>query len=71
VALINSVTLSTEEDKWRWRPDANGEFSVKYTYEFVSEMLVGQRIIDDQQAAAFKAIWKFPVPSKVSGLNHV
>jgi hypothetical protein len=49
---------------------AGGEgdtFSVKSAYGTVAEMLIPRGIISCQQECAFKLIWNFPAPSKVSG----
>ncbi|MCH99327.1 ribonuclease H protein, partial [Trifolium medium] len=69
VLIINSVTLSCEEDKWEWKLDKNGVFSVKSTYELVSKLLITTRSTTQEQVSAFKAIWKCPAPSKVLGFS--
>jgi hypothetical protein len=66
--LLDNVTRSTEEDRWEWRPENGGVFSVKSTYLLVSNMLVTGAAVSPEAASAFKAIWKCPAPSKVSAL---
>jgi hypothetical protein len=67
VGVLQSISLTAEEDKWSWTIDSNGGFSVKSTYIFVSDMLSEQENISKEQSAAFKGIWKCHAPSKVQG----
>jgi hypothetical protein len=69
IGVLNTVVLTDEEDRWIWKPDPNGGFSVKSTYEVVSIMLMGRREIDNQLASAFKSLWKCTAPSKVLGFS--
>jgi hypothetical protein len=64
--LLNPVSMSLQEDQWVWRPDDGGNFSVKSTYELVSNMLNMEPAISPEEATVFKVIWKCPTPSKVS-----
>jgi hypothetical protein len=45
-----------------------GEYSVKSTYEVVSNLLIIRNSVSPDLETAFKAIWKCYSPSKVSGL---
>jgi hypothetical protein len=67
--VVNAITLSDLEDKWRWKPDEEGEFSVKSTYALISNLSAGRGNWDDNLAAAFKALWNCPAPSKVLGFS--
>ncbi|MCH98363.1 cysteine-rich receptor-like protein kinase, partial [Trifolium medium] len=69
VAGVWNGAGTAEEDKWRWSPGTNGEFSVKSTYVLVSNLLLGRDSIDREQASVFKVIWTCPAPSKVSGFS--
>ncbi|WJX91754.1 hypothetical protein P8452_73481 [Trifolium repens] len=63
--VVNAITLSDFEDKWRWKSDVDGEFSVKSTYALISNLSAGRGNWDNNLAAAFKALWNCPAPSKV------
>jgi hypothetical protein len=67
VEVLQTTNLTDNEDKWRWTIDPNGEFSVKSTYVFLSDLLVDRGNLSGDQISAFKAIWKCPAPSKVMG----
>jgi hypothetical protein len=69
MVVLNTVVLSDEQDKWVWKPDSNGVFSVKSTYVVVSIMLMGRREMDCYLASAFKSLWKCTAPSKVLGFS--
>ncbi|GAU51627.1 hypothetical protein TSUD_140380 [Trifolium subterraneum] len=48
--LLNPVTLSLEEDRWRWRPDPEGLFSVKSSYNILVEELRVEEELEDEIA---------------------
>jgi hypothetical protein len=65
--LLGLVVLSLEEDGWGWRPEQGGDFTVKSTYDLVSNLITERNLIHQYQVLGFKAIWKCMAPSKVSG----
>ncbi|MCH79823.1 LINE-1 reverse transcriptase like [Trifolium medium] len=62
---LANVTMSLEEDKWRWDLDPDGGFSVSSAYEDISKELVLGPTLSHFEAAMFKHLWKSPAPSKV------
>ncbi|PNY09187.1 ribonuclease H [Trifolium pratense] len=66
--IISPVSLSEAVNKWVWRPEKGEGFTVKSTYALVSDMIIARGSISQEKQSAFKAIWKCPAPSKVSGL---
>jgi hypothetical protein len=67
LALLNSISLSGVDDRWGWRPKKGEDYSVKSTYDLVSDLFITRENIPLDRKSAFKAIWKCPAPSKVSG----
>jgi O-methyltransferase involved in polyketide biosynthesis len=59
------VVLSEEEDKWRWRLDENGIFTVKSVYMLLGTVFPSELVFNEQQLRVLNNIWKSPVPSKV------
>jgi hypothetical protein len=63
--ILEPVTLSLEEDYWKWKVDVEGVFSVKSVYKFLSETLKAE---DGREGALVKVlgqIWESGAPSKV------
>jgi hypothetical protein len=67
LVIINSAVLTGESDRWGWRLEKDEDFTVKSTYELVSNMLLPSGDIASEKKQAFKAIWNCPVPSKAAG----
>jgi hypothetical protein len=65
VGVLREVNLTALEDRWCWIHDTNGEFSVKFTYAHVFNLMIERGSFSQAQASAFKAVWKCPAPSKV------
>jgi hypothetical protein len=65
--LINTASLSLEEDGWGWMPEGGAAFTVKSTYHTVSDLSAADCVIAQWFMPIFTAIWKCPAPSKVSG----
>jgi hypothetical protein len=64
---INSVSLSSEEDRWGWVPEGGADFTVNSTYRLVSNLSVPAFEAAQWFTPIFHSIWKCPAPSKVSG----
>jgi hypothetical protein len=62
--VIQGVILSENDDKWSWLHDTTGEFSVKSTYDFLSNLTIDRSCFSLEYLSAFKAIWKCTAPSK-------
>jgi hypothetical protein len=67
LALLNSISLSGVDDRWGWRPKKGEDYSVKSTYDLVSDLFITRENIPLDRQSTFKAIWKCQAPSKVSG----
>jgi hypothetical protein len=64
--VLHPVTLSEEDDRWRWRPEEGNDFTVKSTFLLISNLSMPAVLIPTWHAEAFKVIWKCLTPSKVS-----
>ncbi|MCH91770.1 LINE-1 reverse transcriptase like [Trifolium medium] len=63
-ALIAGVSLSGEEDSWRWVLDPERGFSVNSAFDFFSsELIVGPNILSPEKSI-FNFIWTSPAPTK-------
>jgi hypothetical protein len=67
--VLQGAILSDQEDRWSWKHDVNGDFSMKSTYSLVFNLMAERESFSQDQATAFKAIWKCPAPSKVQGFS--
>jgi hypothetical protein len=66
--VINAVSLSPNiDDSWGWKPERGADFTVKSTYKTVALLIDPDVALLPWHAVIFKAIWKCPAPSKVSG----
>jgi hypothetical protein len=64
LALLEEVTLSNREDRWRWNWDPDG-FSVKSAFDVLSKDLVAGPLLSNFEVKIFSNIWQSPAPSKV------
>ncbi|GAU38905.1 hypothetical protein TSUD_119710 [Trifolium subterraneum] len=64
--LLDSVTLSNEEDGWRWTPDPEGIFSVNSAFGLFSREIGEAPNLSSLEKRIFSFIWKSPAPSKVT-----
>ncbi|PNY13317.1 hypothetical protein L195_g009970 [Trifolium pratense] len=63
--MLEPVVFSLEEYCWSWKPDPEGVFSVKSSYNLlVGELWSGEEL-DDAMAVVFDQLWDSPAPSKV------
>jgi hypothetical protein len=65
VELLESVTLTEEDDVWRWLPDEKGEFSVKSSYCYLVEELEAAGEEEVGLVNVLSHIWESPAPSKI------
>jgi hypothetical protein len=65
VELLETVTLTEEEDVWRWLPDEKGEFSVNSAYKLLVRDLGENGAVEDDLVTILGQIWESPAPSKV------
>jgi hypothetical protein len=61
---LEVVTLSSREDRWRWKWDPVG-FSVKSAFEVLSKEIVPGPLLSVFEAKIISNIWQSPAPSKV------
>lgn len=65
LGLIGRLNGLEEEDRWCWRPEGQGVFTVKSVYKVVEALLpviVSVGVLEEQ---VFRMLWKSPAPSKV------
>jgi hypothetical protein len=63
--VLLSVSLSSEEDRWKWLPDEEGVFSVKSAYKSLLEDSEIEVEVDGALIDVVAQIWDSPAPSKV------
>jgi hypothetical protein len=63
--LVESVTLSGEDDVWSWSPDEKCEFSVKSAYNLLVTDFDNMEEVDGALVKILDQIWKISTPSKV------
>ncbi|CAJ2635167.1 unnamed protein product [Trifolium pratense] len=63
--LLDPVSLSLEEDLWRWLPNPEGTFSVNSSYNYRVKELRDSDVLVLEKTAVFNQIWESPAPSKV------
>jgi hypothetical protein len=56
---------ASSPDKWRWLPDVNEIFSVKFCYTMLLN-LQPVETMEENLLVAFKRIWRYNVPSKIN-----
>jgi hypothetical protein len=59
------LTLSEEEDEWKWGLEEDGSFSVKSSYLFLDKLFMPESSLSEEDLRVFSLIWKSPAPSKV------
>jgi hypothetical protein len=62
---IPMLTLSEEEDEWKWGLEEDGSFSVKSSYLFLDKLFMPESSLSEEDLRVFSLIWKSPAPSKV------
>ncbi|GAU23394.1 hypothetical protein TSUD_334420 [Trifolium subterraneum] len=62
--LFGLVLHSNIEDRWRWKSDLTGLFSVKSVYNFL-QLRLESSYIEPDLLAAINKLWKNDIPSKV------
>jgi hypothetical protein len=67
--LINSVEVSTNNDRWGWIPNNSCEFTIKSTYWSIINLYISLDPIDLLESKAFMSLWKCCAPSKVQAFG--
>jgi hypothetical protein len=62
---LAAVTLSLEDDCWRWCAEVDGNFSVKSTYNLLVRELIPEEEVEEVWVNVLHHIWDSPAPSKV------
>ncbi|MCI14133.1 hypothetical protein A2U01_0035260, partial [Trifolium medium] len=62
---IDNVSFSNEEDKWCWKVNPEGCFTVKTAYEALLREIVPGTLLCPWELKIFRSIWDSPAPSKV------
>jgi hypothetical protein len=63
--MLDPIVLTSEEDRWVWLPDPDGEFSVNSSYKLLLEMGSNEDGSDDNLVAVLDQLWGSLAPSKV------
>ncbi|KAK2429515.1 hypothetical protein P8452_43119 [Trifolium repens] len=65
LVLIHQFVPSVYEDKWVWRMNVEGGFSVHDYYELLFRSFRETHVVDRCEEVAFERVWKCGAPSKV------
>jgi hypothetical protein len=65
LVLIHQFVPSVYEDKWVWRMNVEGGFSVHDYYELLFRSFRETHVVDWCEEVAFERVWKCGAPSKV------
>jgi hypothetical protein len=63
--LLRDVKLTSETDKWFWKLEDDGVFTVKSAYLRLAAELVKVDPLPAMECVIFKKIWSSPAPSKI------
>jgi hypothetical protein len=63
--MLDPFVLTSEEDRWVWLPDPDGNFSVNSSYKLLLEMSSNENGLDGNLVAVLDQLWGSPAPSKV------
>jgi hypothetical protein len=63
--ILRSVKLSAGPDRWYWRVDPDGVFSVKSAYSYLIKEGLGSMEESLGDNKVFDQIWRSPAPSKI------
>jgi hypothetical protein len=65
VAMVREVRFTTERDKWVWKLEDDGVFSVKSSYQYLAAEMANSELVSVEAARVFEKIWTSPAPSKI------
>jgi hypothetical protein len=65
---LEGVILTNQVDKWRWKFDDFGVFTVNSYYKRLEGLLFNDLRWRDEEKGVFALLWKCPAPSKVVAL---
>ncbi|PNX92838.1 hypothetical protein L195_g015981 [Trifolium pratense] len=55
--MLEPVVFAMEEDCWSWKPDPEGLFLVKYSYNLLVDELLSGEELEDEVAMVFDQLW--------------
>jgi hypothetical protein len=64
LTLLQGASLSAVGDKWVWKEDAGGVFTVKSCYNLLSISAASALVLSSEQQFVFRGIWKSAAPLK-------
>jgi hypothetical protein len=62
---LEPVRLSPEEDRWKWVPGSEGNFTVKSSYAYLANLIRSNEVVVGEAEEVFSHIWESSAPSKV------
>jgi len=62
---LEGITMSNEDDVWRWNLEDNGIFSVKSAYLKLEGLVLLEDLWGEVEKRVFANMWDSPAPSKV------
>jgi hypothetical protein len=64
LTLLQGVSLSAVVDKWHWKADAGGVFSVKTCYTMLTTSAASSLVLSSDHKFVLRGIWKSDAPLK-------
>lgn len=62
---LEGVRLNNQLDKWMWKLDDSGAFSVSSAYKRLEGRVLNELVWWEDEKGVFELLWKSPAPSKV------
>ena len=65
IAVLNEYQWAVGEDRWKWRAEEEGLFTVKSAYKSLERRFILERKLSVLEKGVFQSIWKSLTPLKV------
>jgi hypothetical protein len=62
---LEQTRLNSNSDLWLWKPDSDGDFTVKSTYSLLFREVYLEVEYEDNVKRVFRHLWRSPAPSKL------